>query len=82
MRTCLSQSTRVCEGPGVWAYACACARISLLIQHATRMRRIVLSFVASLASPYFSTLPHKLHDVWKNVVEYKMCFDFLYDVCL
>ena len=39
----------VCGGGG--ARMCAVARISLLIQHATRMRHIVIS--ASLAPPYF-----------------------------
>ena len=35
------------------------ARVALLILHAKRMRRIVLS---SLAAPHFSTLAHKRHD--------------------
>jgi hypothetical protein len=30
------------------------------------MRPVTLSFVASLALPYFSTLSHKQHDVWKK----------------
>ena len=47
------------------AWARACARISLLIQHSTCMRHIVLSFVASLAPPHFSTLSHKRHDFRK-----------------
>ena len=29
---------RVCMGMGAWALACACARIALLNQHATRRR--------------------------------------------
>jgi hypothetical protein len=36
----------------------ACVGVVSLIQLATRMRHIVTSFVAPLASPYFSTLSH------------------------
>jgi hypothetical protein len=36
--------------------------VALGIQHARRMRLIMLSCVASLAVPYFSTLSHKLRD--------------------
>ena len=42
-----------------WACACACVHVALLIQHATRIRHIVTSFVAPLAPPHFSTLSHK-----------------------
>ena len=44
-------------------------RAALLIQHATRMRHIVTSFVAPLAPPYFSTLSH----FREKVTEHKMC---------
>jgi len=36
-----------------------CVFVTLCIQHAMRMRRIILSSVACPARPYFSTLPHK-----------------------
>jgi hypothetical protein len=47
--------------------------VALVMQHTMRMRRIILSSVASLAVPYFSTLSHKRYDVRENVVEHEMC---------
>jgi hypothetical protein len=54
-----------------------CMHVALLIQHATRLRHIVMPFVAPLAPLYFSTF-----HVNKKVTKRKMCFDFLYNVCL
>ena len=59
--------------PGAWACACAYAHVALFMQHATRMRHIVLPFVASLAPPHYSTSSHKRHDFRKNVTEHEMC---------
>ena len=64
---------------------CACVRVrvdilergrvnvALLVQHITRMRHIVTSFVVPLAPPYFSTLSHKRRDFRKKVIEHEMC---------
>jgi len=43
------------------------------------MRGFVLSPVACLAVPYFSSISHKRHDLQKRkAIEHKVCFDFLY----
>jgi hypothetical protein len=62
-----------CVCPGECSCACAYVHVALLIQHATHMRHIVISFVSSLAPPYFSTLSHKGHDFLKNVIDHKIC---------
>jgi hypothetical protein len=56
MFACVRRRVRACVCPGASACAWACVHVALLIQHATRMRHIVTSFVAPLAPPYFSTL--------------------------
>ena len=47
--------------------------VALCIQHAMRMRHILLSFVACPFLQYFSTLSHKRHDFREKLIEHKMC---------
>ena len=50
-----------------------CVFAALVIQHAKRMRCILLQPAASLAPPHFSTLSHKRYDFRKKVTKHKMC---------
>jgi hypothetical protein len=50
-----------------------CVSVASVIQHAKRMRRIILPSVACPAAPYFPTLSHKRHDFREKVTEYKTC---------
>jgi hypothetical protein len=52
--------------------------VALGNQHATCMYHNVIYDLPVLQ--YFSTLSHKKHDLKKNGIEGKMCFDFLHNV--
>jgi hypothetical protein len=58
--------------------------VALLILHARRMRRIILSSVVCPSVPYVSTLSHTGQDFsTKKVIEQTMgVFYFLYNFCL
>jgi predicted nucleic acid-binding Zn ribbon protein len=60
--------------------------LALFIQHATRMRPLLLSSVACPAVPYFFTSSHKRNDFRKKgekkLSNIKLCFDYLYSFCL
>jgi hypothetical protein len=50
-----------------------CVSVALVIQHAKRVRRILLSCVACQVLPYFSTLSHKRHDACKKMLLNTKC---------
>jgi hypothetical protein len=51
----LCACVRACWYTGAWARACAYVHIALLIQHVTRMRHVMTSFVAPRYPLHFST---------------------------
>jgi len=54
-----------------------CVSVALVTQHAKLVPCIILSFLACLALPCFSTFSHKRNCGVKRVTEHKICFDFL-----
>jgi predicted transcriptional regulator len=57
-----------CRGKVISIIYSESVSVALVIQHAKRMRHIILSSV-----PYFSTLSHKRRDFRDKVMEHKMC---------
>ena len=62
-------------------FVCVFVSVALVIQHATRLRRNVLS-MASLVVPYFSTSSYKRHDFREKLSNVKVCFDFISEITL
>jgi hypothetical protein len=68
-----------CRGKDISITYSECVFAALVIQHAMRMRRVILLSVACSALQYFSTLSHKRHGFRNKIIEHKnTCFDFLY----
>jgi len=51
-----------------------CVYLALVIQHAKRMGRIIMSSVACPPSPYFFTFYHKRHEFRKILLDTKFVF--------
>jgi fluoride ion exporter CrcB/FEX len=67
-----SRNHRCCEKGNNYAYY-GCVSVAIVIQHAKRMRRIILSSMACPALQTFSTLSHERRDFREKVSVYKMC---------
>jgi len=68
----------VVEKEYIFAIPSVCVSVALLIHHAMRMRRIIMSSVACLNLPYFfPTISHKRNDFREKLLKHKMCFRFL-----
>ena len=69
-----------CRGKTLRITYSECVALALVIQHANRMRRIILSSVGCPAQQYFSTLAYKRYDFrGKKILNIKHVFDFLYN---
>jgi hypothetical protein len=67
-----------CRGKAISIKYSVCVSIALVIQHAKRMRRIILSSVACLALPYFSTFSQTVRFSEINYLIQNVCSDCLY----
>jgi hypothetical protein len=65
-----------CRGKAISITYSECVSVTLVIQHAKRMRRIILSSVAYLVLPHFSTLSHKRYYYRKKVTGHETVFWF------
>ena len=66
---------------GARARACVCARVALFIQHATRMRHIVICGLSGCTIFFWRFLMDG-SIFGKKGTEHKICVDFLYNFCL
>ena len=62
-----------CRGKAISSTYSKCVSVALVIQHAERMRRTILSFAACLAAQYFSVCLLNGTIFVKKVTEHKMC---------
>jgi hypothetical protein len=61
---------------------CVSVCVALVIQHAKCMHPIILSSVGCPALPYYSTLSHKWHYLWKELLNIKYVISYYLQFCL
>ena len=72
-----------CHGKVISITYSECVSEALVIQHVVLyMRHIILTSVACLVLPYFSIYVTNGMVFRKELLNIKMCFDFIYNFCL
>ena len=75
LRNIEARSRNHCHRGKAESITCSeCVSLALVIQHAKRMRRIIVSSVACPSLFYFCTLPRKRHNFWEKVLNSKCLF--------
>ena len=77
-----SACQQCCRGRTISILYSECVSVTLLIQHAMSMLRIILSSVPCLNLIFLSILSRKTGRFSETVNEHTMWFDFLYNFCL
>ena len=74
---------RCCSRKAIIVSCSECVFVALVIQHAKRMHRIVLSYVMYLCVQYFSTLSHEWRGFWggKKLLNMKYSFRLFFFFC-
>ena len=78
-----ARATTCCSGTAIRISYSECVFVALGIQHAKRMRHIVICCLSGYTL-FFSVLSHKRHDFRKRQLYWtqNVCFAFLYNFCL
>ena len=78
---CIRENLLAVESVYELTHVNMCLYSCLIIQHAQRIRHIILASAACLAAQYFSHYLIK-GTIFENICTSNMCFDFLFTFCL
>jgi len=70
-----------CSGKAISVTYSECVSVALVIQHAMRMRHIVICGLHGSSTIFFHIISRR-HDFLLKKLNTKLCFDFLYNFCL